>query len=276
VKISKAARNAAFQLANPKPARKRISFSGWWSSFKLKFGRSVSAAQVQRSDDRSRPKNGWLAVAVLASGLALIGLAIINYRLISDPSISGKAFQPKESLRVDEHGAIQGCIPGEVIVADNGAHKPPEVTFYQQLTTQDEQKTAHPECPPTIQESELQGRKTGDSVVVPQKRDDSKNKAQAKLNNSEDLRPLLPLVSTPGRYTVQVGAFTHPSIAQEWANKWKTRGYEVVLRPVARPHTGIIYRLYLGNFPSEKQADDLVKHLKTKEGISALRLMVRN
>ncbi|WP_157212214.1 SPOR domain-containing protein [Desulfomonile tiedjei] len=274
MKISAAARNAAIKLANPKPARKKISFSGWWSSFKLKFRRSGITAQIHRSDERSGPKNGWLAVAVLASGLALVVLAIINYRLISDPSISGKAFQPKESLQVDEHGAIQGCVPGEGIVANNGPHKPPEVTFYQQLTAQDEQKAAQDS--PTIQETELQGHKTGDSAVMPQKREDPKNKAQAKLNSSEDLRPLLPLVSTPGRYTVQVGAFTHPSIAQEWANKWKTRGYEVILRPVARPNTGIIYRLYLGNFPSEKQADDLVKHLKAKEGISALRLMVRN
>lgn len=276
MKISAAARNAASQLARPKPPRKKISFSGWWSSFKLKFRRSGSPAANQHSGERVGPKNGWLAVAVLASGLALVGLAIINYRLISDPSISGKAFQPKESLQADEQAAIQGCVPGEGIVANTGPHKPPEVTFYQQLTAQDEQKTAHPEAPPTIQETTIEGHKSGNSVAMHQKRDDSRNKGQAKLNNSEDLRPLLPLVSTPGRYTVQVGAFTHPSIAQEWANKWKTRGYEVILRPVARPHTGIIYRLYLGNFPSEKQADELVKHLKAKEGISALRLMVRN
>ncbi|HMK34433.1 MAG TPA: SPOR domain-containing protein, partial [Desulfomonilaceae bacterium] len=77
-------------------------------------------------------------------------------------------------------------------------------------------------------------------------------------------------------YTVQVGAFSHPAIAQEWAQKWKARGYDVSLKPVARPKTGVIYRLYLGNFTSEKKADDLVKHLKSKEGINAIRLLVRN
>jgi len=77
-------------------------------------------------------------------------------------------------------------------------------------------------------------------------------------------------------YTVQVGAFTQPGIAQEWAARWKARGYEVALKPVARPKTGIIYRLYLGSFPSEKSAEELVKHLKAKEGISAFTLVLRN
>jgi len=76
-------------------------------------------------------------------------------------------------------------------------------------------------------------------------------------------------------YTVQVGAFSHPGIAQQWAARWKARGYDASLRPVARP-TGVIYRLYLGYFSSESQADELVRYLKSKEGISALRLVVRN
>jgi cell division septation protein DedD len=57
--------------------------------------------------------------------------------------------------------------------------------------------------------------------------------------------------------------------------KWKGRGYEVSLKPVARP-SGVIYRLYLGSFSSESQADELVRHLKSKEGISALRLVLHN
>jgi cell division septation protein DedD len=84
--------------------------------------------------------------------------------------------------------------------------------------------------------------------------------------------------SKPGRkrYTVQVGAFTNPGIAKQWALEWKARGYMVALKPVARPRTGVIYRLYLGSFTSENQADELVKRLKSREGISALRLLVRN
>ncbi|MBM3300349.1 MAG: SPOR domain-containing protein, partial [Deltaproteobacteria bacterium] len=80
----------------------------------------------------------------------------------------------------------------------------------------------------------------------------------------------------PKVYTVQVGAFTNPGIAQQWAQEWKARGYNVSLKPVARPRTGVIYRLYLGEFSSEKKADELVKRLRQNEGISAIRLVVRN
>jgi cell division septation protein DedD len=73
-----------------------------------------------------------------------------------------------------------------------------------------------------------------------------------------------------------VGAFSDPAVAQQWAQKWKARGYNVSLRPVARPRTGIIYRLYLGKFSSQHEADELVQRLKHREGIAAFRLLVRN
>jgi cell division septation protein DedD len=78
------------------------------------------------------------------------------------------------------------------------------------------------------------------------------------------------------RFTVQVGAFSHPAIAQQWALKWKARGFKVFLKPVARPRTGVIYRLYLGNFSSKRKADRLVKRLKDKDGIRAFRVALRN
>jgi cell division septation protein DedD len=94
---------------------------------------------------------------------------------------------------------------------------------------------------------------------------------------AQQSRVSVPEAETKTRtYTVQVGAFSQPAIAQEWAQKWKARGYDPVLKPVARPKTGVIYRLYLGKFTSEKKADDLVSHLKSKEGINALRLLVRD
>jgi cell division septation protein DedD len=71
-----------------------------------------------------------------------------------------------------------------------------------------------------------------------------------------------------------VGAFSTPAIARQWALEWKERGYDVSLKPVARPNTGVIYRLYLGSFSSEKQADQLVKRLTTKDGINAFRVAV--
>ena len=69
-----------------------------------------------------------------------------------------------------------------------------------------------------------------------------KKRAIPRANNSE--KP-----DTSARsYTVQVGAFTNPQIAQQQALSWKSRGYNAVLRPVAMPKSGVIYRLYLGSF----------------------------
>ena len=70
-------------------------------------------------------------------------------------------------------------------------------------------------------------------------------------------------------YSVQVGAFSHPGVAKQWAEKWRARGYDVILKPVARPRSGVIYRLYLGSFPTAKKADELVGRLKAKEGVTA-------
>jgi cell division septation protein DedD len=77
------------------------------------------------------------------------------------------------------------------------------------------------------------------------------------------------------RYTVQVGAFSQPQVARGWASRWKRKGYKVMLKPVARPSTGVIYRLYLGDFKSEKEADKLVKRLRINEGITAFRLVLK-
>ncbi|MGC8660468.1 MAG: SPOR domain-containing protein, partial [Desulfomonilaceae bacterium] len=78
------------------------------------------------------------------------------------------------------------------------------------------------------------------------------------------------------RYSVQVGVFSYPRIAQQWAEKWQSKGYPVVLRPIAKPKVGIQYRLLVGEFDSEKKADEFAKQLKGKEGITGLPLVIKN
>ena len=77
-------------------------------------------------------------------------------------------------------------------------------------------------------------------------------------------------------YAVQVGVFSYPKVAQEWAEKWRSKGYPVALRPTARPNAGIQYRLFVGEFNSEKKADEFAKQLKAKEGVSGLTLVIKN
>jgi cell division septation protein DedD len=80
---------------------------------------------------------------------------------------------------------------------------------------------------------------------------------------------------SPKRYMVQVGAFTNPQMAEEQALHWKSLGYKTLLRPAAMPKAGIVYRLYLGNFQSEKEAENLVRDLKAK-GINSFSAAVSN
>jgi cell division septation protein DedD len=237
------------------------------------------------SGDNRAPKNGPLALAVAASIIIMIVLGILNVKLIRDRSMTGKAFGPSFPSQPEPvPSAVSAQVPYACNKSEDDA--PPEVTFYRQLTVQDEQK------PVTGSVTQDPGSETepGPAHADPKTAEVSKGPAKPAGNDKKQPkvgfdRPagapiqqnVLPKADFGAKtYTVQVGAFSHPAIAQQWAAKWKLRGYDVTLKPVARPKSGVIYRLYLGNFSSEKKADELVKHLKTKEGISALRLVLRN
>lgn len=279
IKISQAARNAAVKLVAPKSPKKKSS--SWLKRFfriKRKPVKEASPPVQKPAGESKKPKNGWLVLGVMAAAIISVLLTVGNIRLIRDPAVFGKVLtngrQQIEQPQTEKSG---GDSSGTL--SNQASHERPEVTFYQKLTAQDEQKKAESDIACPVLETDITDKR---AVKVPsgaasEKLEDAKSKVHTPSEKTLVTGPsTLPPLAGPQRYTVQVGAFAHPSIAQEWAVKWKSRGYEVFMKPVARPNTGIIYRLYLGNFPSEKQADELVKHLKAKEGISALRLTVRN
>lgn len=226
------------------------------------------------------PKNGPLTLAVAGTIVLLVVLSLLNYRLIRDSSVGRKATEIK-------HASEQEFVPPTSTgrQSASGAHSPnyvpPKVTFYRQLTqadgdqrgegqaqgateTEHQSQNSPQQAPPDSPQSEKSG--PSDRFSAPAKAP----------GNAQTLPDLSKANSGPVMYTVQVGAFTDPAVAQQWAQKWKARGYKVTLRPVARPRSGVSYRLYLGKFSSQKKADDLVQRLKRKEGITALRLLVRN
>jgi cell division septation protein DedD len=272
IKISTAAQNAAVKLVAPKSPKKKT-----FVALKEFFKRKRPALPPRKpAGESAKLKNGWLALAVIGA-VSLAGLlAVANIKLIRDPAILGKTGPSKQVSERPETGtAVSGP---SVAPDDKSSHERPEVTFYHKLTTQDEHKIVSPDIPCQIQETDITDKRAsakGVTGAAQGKSEGAKTKHQGEKAVATDQTHPQPATG-PTRYTVQVGAFSHPSIAQEWAIKWKSRGYDVSMKPVARPNTGIIYRLYLGNFPSEKQADELVRHLKAKEGISALRLIVRN
>lgn len=243
---------------------------------------SKKNSKKQSTQESKQLKNGWLVVGVAFSVLLMIGLVVADLRLIRDPCVAGKLFPPSgasEGKRSVEDTLLKG------IAHDSGetsCHTPPEVTFYTKLSAQDEcasedRDVASEEFSGSVTKGRTKDRGVG---IEGDPKGDKKNRDASNANTSSPTlapRGNLPEPEKGAKvYAVQVGAFTHPAIAQEWALKWKTRGYEVVLKPVARPRTGVIYRLYLGSFSSEKKADELVNRLKSKEGISGFPVVLRN
>lgn len=231
--------------------------------------------------EKQGPKNGWLTVAVAGGIAAALVLGFINLRLLQDPSVKERVFWSSAA----EHGASDRKSdeknPSPPGTRESG-HVRPEVTFYSKLMASDEPEPT-PNPPEEAKEPAVvpdrQSPKPPDTPRSKEKRSDTEHKASRSGDFSDRgavRQPIIPPTAETGtrKYTVQVGAFSQPGIAQQWAARWKARGYDVTLKPVARSD-GIIYRLYLGKFASEGEADDLVRRLKKKEGISALRLVVR-
>jgi cell division septation protein DedD len=238
-------------------------------------------------NDSDAPKNGRLTLAVIGVLLVMLVLAALNVRLILDPSIAGKAFGPWVPAKPDtgpETTVSQSCPATQT----KSNASPPQVTFYSKLVAQEEQ----PHCSEGVEPDKAttqEGHQAADAKHSPGHDANPGDKhAEKKAGNREpseakkEIHQAVVEESLPGpdsgtgTYMVQIGAFTNPGIAQQWATRWKSRGYEVILKPVARPRTGILYRLYLGKFSSQQEADALVRRLKTREGISAFRLLVRN
>jgi len=246
--------------------------------------RFVIRKPVRRASvaEKQAPKNGWLTIAVGGALLATLALGIANWRLMLDPSVANRAFwssaagQGKSDFKAGEGMSSQAC-------DRQSGHVRPEVTFYSKLMAPDEQLHT-PGNFQAVKESpidaEQQNSKPASAARPLEKRGESEAKTYPHWQISGKgpvSQPMVPPGTQIGSraYTVQVGAFSHPRIAQQWAARWKERGYNPTLKPVARPN-GIIYRLYLGSFSTESEADELVARLKSKEGISALRLVVRN
>ncbi|MEJ2718211.1 MAG: SPOR domain-containing protein [Deltaproteobacteria bacterium] len=254
---------------------------------KKKPGQARQRASVPVPAASDGPKNGRLALAVAASVLTMIVLIILNATMFDGLSVSRKAFGPPTASKQELQFPFPGCPAGSG-KEEAAPQAPPEVTFYNKLTVQndprevedvpDEQEASeehhappakHAASPPPA--AETRKRRAAQRSAT--------NKAVCSITPEQRFNVALNLPRPkPGgkKFTVQVGAFVHPGVARQWAVKWKARGYQVFLRPVARPNTGVIYRLYLGSFDSGKKADELVARLKAKEGISAFRVALRN
>lgn len=243
---------------------------------------SVSVRSMPKKD--TGPKNGPMIIGVVSTIVVMIALTFINIRLLSAPTPSNEPVsQSHNSKKLNP--VFPEMSSGKV---DPKTCQPPtEVTFYNQLRTKEDKpvsgasvtqsESRHDASRPpvkTAQESAPANSKEEKSFSLPAS-SGHRSSDPIDANHDQDLTVEKSTQESSKGFVVQVGAFSHPRIAQEWASKWKAKGYKVTLKPVARPSSGIIYRLYLGDFESEKKADEFVKQLKAKEGITAMRLNAR-
>lgn len=226
------------------------------------------------------PKNGPLTLALIGSILLMIVLGVLNIRLISDPSVAVKAFGPSVPSTPAPPSPPRAC----AVSPDSKKQaqpNPPQVTFYSKLKVQEAPRPEPSDPGPDGSSETDDGTSSGKASAQAAHRETLSSFNRPAGASKPPGRPNAQLKLPMGargkkRYTVQVGAFSDPGVAKEWSLKWKARGYAVKLKPVARPRTGVIYRLYLGDFSSKKKADRLVKRLKVREGVTAFPVVVRN
>jgi len=227
------------------------------------------------------PKNGFLILGIITTIFVMAALTVFNMRLLREQapmrSLPVRDALPEQTLTV---------IP-EMVNCDSDQeakkHAPPtEVTFYKKLKAQEDR--VHPE-------NSSQRVKTANVEVGGSEKDSNNQNPNSKKEDTGFSVPALSGIPKPALsesnvglsksgagqkvYSVQVGVFSHPRIAKEWAEKWKSKGYPATLRPIARPSSGVQYRLFLGEFNSEKNADEFAKQLKAKEGVTGMTLVVK-
>jgi len=219
----------------------------------------------------SKPKNGLLILGVFATISMMAALTFLNIKLMRDQTAVNK-----QCVKESTPENIVTVIPERAVIDSKHENKPrhptTEVTFYKQLKSEDDgnghrDSLPHKPKPVDGENSGLAKDEKGFSIPA-------LSGSPCPLESGTNVN--LPLTNTgPKIYSVQVGVFSYPRVAQEWAEKWRSRGYPVVLRPIAGRNAGIQYRLFVGEFNSEKKADEFAKQLKAKEGITGLTLVIK-
>ena len=258
------------------------------SLFRRRHSSSRRNTPARRNNGENGPhKNGWLALAVVGVFVLMIFLVAVNVRLLLSPAATGKrsvaSDHPRSEFSYPAGANASSTSPDKI--CDHS----PAITFDSKRDASDKRKPVREDEPKHA--ARIMEKASSQAESVSPKKDtgtqSAKTVVKKETSSESDKAPHKKTPQTRAkrssekpdvgskRYTVQVGAFTNPQIAQQQARSWKSRGYDAVLRPVAMPKSGVIYRLYLGSFKSGKEADDLVKDLKTK-GFTCFRLLVGN
>jgi cell division septation protein DedD len=238
--------------------------------------------KVKRRPKRNSERPPWMFPAALASMVIMIILGYALFGLLEEDMSP-----PDPPRKNNEKGREDRRTPDDQGLAESDSKtNKPKIMFYEELESRDKEETVASRQPPSRIEHRADDSYKAAKDVAPSTPVEAPS-TRKPIETNYRKRPLTrskpensgPINPDPVRgkrmYTVQVGAFSNPTLAQQWARQWEQRGFKVTIKPVARPGVGVLYRLLLGEFYNKEDADSLVERLKINEGISALRLMVR-
>ena len=239
-------------------------------------------------DRETDPSNVPLVFAIVVGLIFMIGLTYLNlcYVMTSSPTL--EMTHPSLPALTDQSHATEDNHTG-TLPKDQPIKKPnaPEVTFYERLTSQD--KTHHePAASAVVPDSNPTGFPKIDPSPTRRIQNTKKKKrapehawkAPATSNGRAPKpkrtdRPSQP-THVKKRYTVLIGTFSQPTIAERRSRSLKSKGYHVKLKPVAKPGKGVLYQIWSAKFSSEAQAKSLANRLQSSEGLQKVRIVAVN
>ncbi len=249
--------------------------------------RKPGIRRAKRRPRTSGEKNGRLILALSGALLMMMTLVYIVSGLVGDQDKDQKT---SDAITIEQQDKKSQEAKKEPSKGEPNSSRP-KIMFYEELENQEDTKQSkdqnEPQSQGQVKTNTHQAPGLADQMQAPKNARDSRktttrprdrrglHRPEPRTSRKMDPRPDRSKGQQPF-YTVQVGAFSNPSLAQQWAKQWEDRGFKVTIKPVARPRTGVLYRLFLGEFNNKEDADSLVKRLKDNEGITALRLLVRN
>ena len=185
--------------------------------------------------------------------LCLMALSFLIFYL-------GARFGPKLfwGLSLDEIGIRQSLLPDDVTDEELEALLKEEgvapTTFYDTLEEETIVRLAEKEvvAPPKKVEKETVIKKVAAAIPPPPQKEEITTVIEKEL----------------ARYTLKVGSFGSRAPARALQGKLARAGYSASVKTVKIPEKGEWYRVYLGRYPSQSQAESEGKKLQSKYGIT--------
>ena len=171
-------------------------------------------------------------------------------------------------------------------VVSKNLPKQEEFTFYKTLTDKENKTVTIDLKPKSISEEKQPDKKQAGAEEIKGEQAAAKDK-KVEVKAEKENTPLPPKQTASNqppsqakkapapthvtrlRYTIQIASYQEKDMAEEEVKKLKTRGYAAFIVSSDVPDKGTWHRVRLGSFSNRAAAENLLKQLQTKDGISS-------